>query len=117
MTFPLHPEHLEAIYECLRALPPFNRWKLPHGEDVLFRTTERQDARGEYRQLPSGDHEIMISTACCGHFDTIVMTVAHEMIHLHQRARGRDTAAQHNAAFVRTARRVARMYGWDPLAF
>lgn len=117
MTFPLHPQHIEAIYECLRALPPFSRWKLPHGEDVVFRTAYRQDARGEYRRLPSGDHEIMVSTACCGHWDTIVMTVAHEMIHLHQERQGLASPSNHNEAFVRTARRVARMYGWDPLAF
>lgn len=117
MTFPLHPDHLEAIYECLRALPPFNRWKLPHGEDVLFRTADRRDVQGEYFRRPSGDHEIMVSLACCGHFDTVVRVVAHEMIHMAQAISGHDSVANHNADFNRKARRVARMYGWDPKAF
>lgn len=117
MTFPLHPQHLEAIYECLRALPPFSRWRLPPGHDVVFRTAERRDARGEYKRHANGDHEIMISTACCGHFNTIAMTVAHEMIHLAQAIQGTENTANHNIEFDATARRVASMYGWDPKAF
>jgi hypothetical protein len=116
MTVHLTPERCAAVYECLKQFKPFNRWKLPSAADVVFRTPARRDCMAEHVHAP-GDakqHIITMSTFKIGHFDTLVRTMAHEMIHVAQAANGQRTRSEHNADFHRRARIVAKHNGWDP---
>jgi hypothetical protein len=109
----LHPDHLEAIYDCLRAFPPFKRWRLPPGEEVHFAVTRAKDHVGSYCAGADG-HVITASSEKVGHTDTLMRLVAHEMIHLYQEISGSANSAQHNAEFQRLAAQVAKYHGFDP---
>lgn len=112
MSFPLHPSHLAIMYECLRKLPPFKEWKLPDADEIEFRTPAIIDF-GEFR----APNVITVSSARHANFDTIMQTLAHEMLHLHQHLTGTENRYQHNAEFKRLAKRVTKNFGWDSKAF
>lgn len=110
MKAPLTPERVAATYEYLRSWPPFAGWKLPESDAIQFRTTERRDCCGEFRSDPP---QIMVSSALHWTMGSLIPTVAHEMIHLRQFRTGTDNRSQHNAEFVKIAKRVCRLYAWD----
>lgn len=112
MSFPLSPEHLAHMYECLRQLPPFTEWKLPESDAVKFRTPAITDY-GEFRY----PNIITVSSMKHGHFDRLMETLAHEMVHYAQALKGTDNKAQHNADFKRRAKRVCSFFGWDYKGF
>lgn len=110
----LKAEHVYRVYECLRAFSPWAGLRLPKADEVEFWVSGRRDIDGEYsRWLDTGTPIIVISEKRVGHFDTLAMTVGHEMIHLYQDRAKTDTRAQHNAEFNRIARRACRAMGWD----
>jgi hypothetical protein len=113
MTVTITKATIAAAYELLRATPPFMGWKLPDATEVDFvvlrdRTTYG-DCDGETIRVSSGRH---------GHLPTLLATVAHEMIHLHQMRRKLETRnTEHNADFHKRAARVCRLHGFDPKVF
>jgi len=114
MTLPLDPAMLGAAYEFLRATPPFRRWKLPPGEAIEFHVTASQGLRG--RCVNSGDHQtIEISLRTIGHTHSLMMAMAHEMIHVRDNLAG--IRAHHGASFWRGAAQVCRYHGFDPKLF
>ncbi len=118
MTLPLNKEMLAAAYDYLRTTPPFAKWNLPEGEDVMFAVVRDPAVRGWYRLDEKSRHSIGISTRCIGRTDSLLVTMAHEMVHLFQRdARIESPRAEHNAAFNKLAERVCKRHGWDPLLF
>lgn len=116
MTLALHPEHLRATYDYLRAFKPFCRWKLPPGEEVAFRVTADQNLPGFY-QLVAKQHWIGVSTRWAGAHTTVQKLIAHEMIHLKQELDGLVTSSMHNADFRRRSQIVCREWGWDAQDF
>lgn len=113
MTLRITPESLAAAYECLRAFDPFRRWALPHATTMKFRVIRSRTDHGAF--WVDGQTPVMeISERKHGHLGSLLETVGHEMIHLHQRLKRTDTPnAQHNAEFNRIAKRVCRTFGWD----
>ncbi len=111
---PLTPPRLAAVYECLRAFPPFSRMCLPPPWEVTFKTVRGRKNDGEYwRWARTDDHTIAVSASRHSHFNSVAATVAHEMIHLSQARRRTETRGEHNAEFRRAARVVCRRFGWD----
>lgn len=112
-------ENLPAAYEYLRACEPFKKWGLPHADEVAFTVSRHRDRYAHmvgYQR--SREAEIAISELRVGSTDTLMSTMAHEMVHLHQHLRGTETAnTMHNADFMRLARAVCREHGFDPRAF
>ena len=115
MSFPLEPLHLVAMYDCLRVLPPFDKYKLPDSDGIEFRTTARRDIFGEFQY--SKPPIITISSSMHSHTFTVLLTLAHEMIHLVQAIHKSDNKNQHNAEFKRLAKRVCHLHGFDYKAF
>ena len=116
MSLPLLPQHLEAAYEFVRALPPFSGWRiLPHADQIIFTVNRHQSFCGTYEQIDHEKHEICISAKCVGHTDTLVRIMSHEMIHLYQVLKGTAPKGdvQHNREFRRIADSVCRLHGWD----
>lgn len=113
----LTPEILEASYNYLAATEPFCKWNLPHGEDVTFRVTRSRACLG--RAISNGDdYEIEISQRAIGHTTSLMMLMAHEMLHIHQFRNGMDIGnTVHNAAFHADARIICRIHGFDPCLF
>lgn len=115
MSFPLHPKHVAAMYDCIRVLPPFDKFKLPESDEIEFRTPARADVFGEFQE--GKPHVITISSARHSHTFTVMLTLAHEMLHLYQALQKTDNKNQHNAEFKRLAKRVCSLNGWDYKAF
>lgn len=104
----LTPARLVAVYDCLRAFPPFEGWRLPESDDVEFRVSVRVDEFGRYT-LHEGRHTIEVSAMLVDDWQCLVETMAHEMAHLRQ---GRTGPVEHNAEWQRLAKRVCRSFGW-----
>ena len=115
MSFPLSPEHLAAMYDCYRQLPPFDKWKLPESDEIEFRTPARVDVDGEF--IAGKPHVITVSSARHSYTFSIMQTLCHEMLHLHEERSGQSNKSQHNAAWKRLAKRVCAIHGWDYRAF
>lgn len=120
MTLPLTPDVLEAAYELLRATPPFDKWKLPDGDEVKFSVTITKAEYAQY-QWDGVQHTISISMGKNGYIVSLLESMAHEMIHLYLEKMGweskRASAIYHNARFRKFAERVCRIHGFDPKAF
>jgi len=120
MALSLTPDMLEAAYEFLRTTPPFKSWHLPHADEVTFVVSRHKKFVGYHRGIRRKiyDHEIGISDVCVGHTNTLLRTLAHEMIHQYQQRARTDTPnTEHNAEFMRLARIVCRYHGWDEKEF
>lgn len=120
MSIPITPQRAVAMYECLCKFPPFSRWRLPPGGKIEFRVlhTRRYDAAYQSYCHTRELHGIDVSSARNGHFGTLAMSMAHEMIHLRQRIANTETPnTEHNAEFRRIAERVCRRFGFDPKQF
>lgn len=113
MSITITKPMLIAAYELLRTTPPFTGWKLPDAGEIDFAVVRDRatygDCDGEMLRVSSSRH---------GHLQTLLATVAHEMIHLHQMRRRLETPnTQHNADFRKRATRVCRLHGFDPKVF
>lgn len=114
----LTPHMLAAAYDCLREFPPFKRWKLPPGEEVEFQVVRVQGCFGAYieKTHSNGEKEHLIqgSPYAIGHMNTLMRTLAHEMVHVYQaQARLCTSNTMHNASFHWHARRICDRFGWD----
>ena len=111
----LTPNILRASYDFIVITPPFRRWNLPPGGNVEFKVNKASDRMGSYQC--HDDHIITISGARVCHTVTLLVTMAHEMVHLAQVENGTATRTMHNAAFRRMGKAVCRHHGFDPLEF
>jgi len=100
----------KAVYEMLYQVPPFCKWNLPPSDDIEFVVMHDPSCYGMYEP----EHIITISSAKHGHLDTIIRTMAHEMIHLYQFTRNRGGWNIHGAVFNRYAHKVSESLGFDP---
>jgi len=117
MSLPLTPEILRAAYDFLCTTPPFSKWNLPEGEDVEFQVMRSTALHGSYDKNAKGQHRIRLSGNTHGHTYSMLITLAHEMIHLHERQAGMATLAQHTKTFWKLAARVCKHHGFDPKHF
>lgn len=98
----------------LLAFPPFDKWKMPPSKDIRFRVFRSKAKYGDYSGPP---HTMRVSAANIGQLGSLEQVIAHEMIHLHLREKGRKGWDAHGAEFQRLARTVCRIYGWDVAHF
>jgi len=104
--------NLEAMYLMLCQMKPFSYWELPNTAEINFVITNEEDAYGSY-VFDDDIHIITISKAKCSHFETILKTLAHEMIHMKRfKTKHWD---KHDAVFRRYAKSIADEFGFDPL--
>jgi hypothetical protein len=105
------PQTVQAIYEMLIQVPPFNRWNLPPSKDVNFEVINDQNCYGEYEPEP---HTIRISSAKLSFIDHLTRTMAHELIHLRLYTKGSKSWDKHDKAFTDLSYKVATQLGYDP---
>lgn len=115
MALPLSRERLRLTYALLAECPPFDGWNMPDSHDVRFRVIRSKDTRGWYLWHKSKKlHEIAISCNCIGNIASLADVMAHEMIHLHERAvKTVSPHAMHNEAFLGWARLVCKIHEFD----
>lgn len=107
------PYHLEAAYEFMRISEPFAEMKLPHADAVEFRVIKSKRFYGWHMRNEQGTNIIALSSQNVTHTNTIMMFMAHEMIHLAQAEKNSTTKAMHNKEFYEIARKVCDLHGFD----
>lgn len=114
MTLPLSRDVLASAYDYLCTTQPFCEWNLPDSEDVRFRVVKSPLLRGWYCLGEDGSHTIAISSRCIGQTDSLMRTMAHEIVHLHQGEVKIDSpGSEHNRAFWKLAEQVCHFHGFD----
>lgn len=117
MKLKLTPENLAACYGFLRTTLPFSRWKLPHQDEVIFKVARTRKTVGWYT-FDGLKHFIYVSEGCVGTSKTLVETMAHEMVHLHEKCSGTDrSGVEHSAQFQKYADLVCRHHGFERKMF
>jgi len=107
---------IRAAYSFLHTTEPFNEWsELPSADDVIFRVTRSHNEAGHCDVAEDGDIIIALSSRLHGYSQSILTTVAHEMIHAVQFIRGEPTT--HGAGFLKLARQVCKHHGFDLKGF
>jgi hypothetical protein len=112
------PEVVKHLYSSLYCCYPFSKWKMPLPEQIEFIVTADPEVMGTYL-YDTGDeryeHNITISSARCGHYYTLLTTLAHECIHMSFHRQKGDKWMQHGKPFRTRCKMVASELGFDPL--
>lgn len=108
-----------AAYELLRTCKPFLGWRLPEVGDVEFEVIRgQQGGRSDAFFADCDGETIRVARSTHGQLSTLLQSVAHEAIHLHQMRNGLETkGVKHNADFRKRSARVCRLHGWDLRTF
>ena len=109
---PITPERLAGVYEMLRGFPPFSGWRLPPATQVKFHILKTDRWYADW-WIEGDTHHIRISEKKHGHLNSLVESVAHEMIHIRQRISKTETKGEHNSEYKRLALRVCKAFGFD----
>jgi hypothetical protein len=124
MALPLNPDRLRLVYDLLSECPPFDKWNLPHGEDVTFVVNRFKKEYGRHNTTLRSDlklgHRIGISAVNVTTLDTLMRVMAHEMVHVHEQANevcSAKQSAQHTPAFWAFGREVCANLGFNPDIF
>lgn len=110
MSVLITEETVKAIYIMLRKLPPFNQWGLPPASKIKFSVKSEYKVMGELHVRP---YKMKFGTEYQEHFETIVTTVAHEMIHLALYLEGVPSYNMHIRKFKEKSHEVGALYGFD----
>lgn len=115
MSVVLTPQLLASTYTYLKSLPPFSRWKLPDEDAVQFHVTRFRhyaDCGPDHK----GEQVIRVSSARVHHVRTLVLAVAHEMVHLHIILK-KVREGEHGRTFRRLAKLASKTLDCDPGEF
>lgn len=115
MTLPLDLDVLRRSYDYLNVTEPFRRWNLPDAEDITFTVANDRNHHGWLTTKRRRKPRLTISAAAVGQTLSLMATMAHEMIHLHQYLTGMPLT--HGSAFDKLKAEVCRRHGFDPKAF
>lgn len=108
MPIQLTPEMLRLAYDYLAVQKPFSKWKLPPSKEVKFRVSRHKDRFGHH-QMIGGVVHIVFSSCFVGRHETLLATMAHELIHFKD--------ASHGRVFQGLADKVCRLHEFDRLTF
>ena len=111
----LTPAILELAYAYLAETPPFRKWNLPPVEDVKFTVTQSVNRHGRCISYEGSEYEIEISAKTHNHTNSLMETMAHEMVHVHERQTGMRKNGQrhHTKVFIALAKEVCDAHGFD----
>lgn len=111
MSLHLTPDVLKHAYEYLCATRPFSGWNMPDADSIKFLVTNTKSYGGYCLTHSIGDHEIGISRAYVGRTESLMVYMAHEMIHVY--LDGWGVKSHHGAPFHKAAKRVCQHHGFD----
>lgn len=109
------PDMLEQGYELLKLSKPFSAWKLPDADKVVFLATSI-DAAGKHGSQGQHWHDgvyhhIQVNPERHHTYHAMLMTLAHEMVHVRQYELGRRNT--HGVFFERLSAQVCRHHCFD----
>ena len=107
------PKILESIYLTLAKCEPFTKWDLPPSELCRFEVVDDYTvmATYEYDDSLARPHIFSLSKARCGHLYTLIISMAHEMLHCSRHKSGKWSL--HDATFKRRKMLVGECLGFD----
>lgn len=114
MPIKLTTEMMAHCYDMLAATPIMGKWNLPPSEDIKFKLIKKTD-RFAHHTVIGGVHHIAVSIKFVGTFQTLIATMAHEMIHVHQDQAG--LPRNDGKGFQKIADRVCKELEFDRLIF
>lgn len=112
----LTPAILRNLYSALVCCEPLSRWKgLPLPEEIKFVVDQDNSIMGSYLydDGEKWEHIITISSARCGHLNTVIRVLCHECIHMSRHKSSKWT--HHDKEFRNRALRISSEMGFDPL--
>jgi len=111
----LTPAILKNLYSAIYCMKPFDRWNMPLPEQINFVVDKDPQVMGTYLydDGEKWEHTITISSARCGHLDTVIRVLCHECIHMSRHKNSRWT--HHDKEFRKRAHRISSELGFDPL--
>lgn len=86
---------------------------MPDPSNVTFRVTQTGSWYGKY-EYKNQRHTISVSTKVVGHTSTLMIVMAHEMVHLRQFMCGILNGDGHCEEFKKLTAKVAKYHGFDP---
>jgi hypothetical protein len=110
-------QNIANLYSALIEFPVFEDFKLPPASRVDFVIVHDDSMCGQYEPPEQGEpHVITISTARHSHLYPVLMTLAHEIIHMcvYLEAPKTDRYTSHKGLFLKLQKRVANHLGFDP---
>jgi hypothetical protein len=113
------PDNLRAAYNYLSETEPFVNWNLPDADDVTF-FVDTKSVRHSGRCYPlqeDGHYRIEISSKFHHHTLSLMETMAHEMVHVHEFHNGIPVKRHHGKTFKLLAAEVCAIHGFDPGKF
>jgi len=113
----LTAEVVKHLYSSLYCCYPFTKWKMPLPEEIDFVVTSDPELMGTYLYDTGEDYEhtITISSGRCGHYYTMLTTLAHEMVHMSFHRQKGDKWMLHGKQFRSRCLMVANELGLDGL--
>jgi hypothetical protein len=119
MTLHVTPELIVASYERLRMTPPFNRWGLPHADDMEFHAVPiKGDASAEHYVLADLEkktehHVLRVNPRRHRTLHMLDMTLGHEMCHIREYILGYRRKNCHGRMFNKLADSACKRHVWD----
>ena len=111
----LCPDTMAHCYDMvIAASPTLQGWNLPPSEDVKFKVTKHKMRYGHHEVI-SGVHHIAMSKINVTSFQTLISTMVHEQVHIHQDQTGLPRSD--DKAFEKFADRLCSELGLDRGAF
>lgn len=106
-------DSIAALYTAFIQIEPFASMPFPPAKHVEFVVSNDPDLYGEYSPEP---HTITISKGRCGHLNTVIITLLHEMIHqiIYIKYPKSEKYLSHKGEFKALKFKVAKQFGFDP---
>jgi len=107
-------DKLAKGYDILRSTMPFRKWALPPSSDIVFKVSRDSNLDGKF---VAADRMIVISQKAHQRLESMLRTMAHEMVHLYIWRKGSKDRADHGAEFKRLAKLVCKHHGFEEATF
>ncbi len=112
----LTPDILRAAYNYLSETEPFNGWNLPDAEYVDFAVTKTRKRQGRCNCHVDGQsrcYKLDVSQKYVTHTASLMLILAHEMIHVHEFEAKLMERRHHGKVFWALAKEVCDAHGFD----
>lgn len=109
----ISPDDMARGYELIRHSKPYNAWKLPHADEVEFHASPMK-GRDQAEYFWNGTrHVIRLNTRKHHTFESMLLTLRHEMLHVREKMAGLRFDIKHGRDFKRWANQVCRIHVLD----
>ena len=112
----INTEMLAAAYDYLQTTPPYCDWNLPDSDDIVFKVYKHRARCADWGKV-KGKHVVRVSSFHIKRTNSLLETMAHELIHIHEDHNKCAGRGEHSAAFRAWAKEVCAIHGWDEALF